>query len=121
MLCGLPCTSALQPSGPCETEFDHDHSDDHHDHSNDHHDHHHRNHGHHDHDHYNPHNCHHHDLKIVIFRLIPAANMGEYEPPRERPEDGGLYPLNAEVTNTLMMVMMSKDDHDNLMKIMTIW
>ena len=23
--------------------------------------------------------------------------MGEYEPPRERPEDGGLYPLNAEV------------------------
>ena len=31
------------------------------------------------------------------FRLIPAANMGEYEPPRERPEDGGLYPLNAEV------------------------
>ena len=46
--------------------------------------------------------------------------MGEYEPPRERPEDGGLYPLNAEVTNTLMMVMMSKDDHDNLMKIMTM-
>ena len=75
----------------------------------------------HDHDHYNPHNCHHHDQKIVIFRLIPAANMGEYEPPRERPEDGGLYPLNAEVTNTLMMVMMSKDNHDNLMKIMTIW
>merc|ERR1712179_135277 len=31
-------------------------------------------------------------------RLIPAANMGEYEPPRERPEDGGLYPLNAEGT-----------------------
>jgi len=30
--------------------------------------------------------------------LIPAANMGEYEPPRERPEDGGLYPLNAEGT-----------------------
>jgi len=24
--------------------------------------------------------------------------MGEYEPPRERPEDGGLYPLNAEGT-----------------------
>merc|ERR1712198_255264 len=32
------------------------------------------------------------------FKLIPAANMGEYEPPRERPEDGGLYPLNAEGT-----------------------
>jgi len=31
-------------------------------------------------------------------RLLPAANMGEYEPPRERPEDGGLYPLNAEGT-----------------------
>merc|ERR1712088_497680 len=31
-------------------------------------------------------------------RLIPAANMGEYEPPRERPEDGGLYPVNAEGT-----------------------
>merc|ERR1712010_240864 len=27
-----------------------------------------------------------------------GANMGEYEPPRERPEDGGLYPLNAEGT-----------------------
>ena len=35
--------------------------------------------------------------KVNSFRLIPAANMGEYEPPRERPEDGGLYPLNAEV------------------------
>merc|ERR1711953_1527008 len=31
-------------------------------------------------------------------RLLPAANMGEYEPPRERPEDGGLCPLNAEGT-----------------------
>merc|ERR1712088_1114521 len=39
-------------------------------------------------------------------RLIPAANMGEYEPPRERPEDGGLYPLNAEVANTIIMTMM---------------
>ena len=35
--------------------------------------------------------------RVNSFRLIPAANMGEYEPPRERPEDGGLYPLNAEV------------------------
>ena len=39
------------------------------------------------------HFCH----QVNSFRLIPAANMGEYEPPRERPEDGGLYPLNAEV------------------------
>jgi len=31
-------------------------------------------------------------------RMIPSANMGEYEAPRDRPEDGGLYPLNAEGT-----------------------
>ena len=45
-------------------------------------------------------------MTIIITRLLPAANMGEYEPPRERPEDGGLYPLNAEVANTIIMTMM---------------
>ena len=45
-------------------------------------------------------------MTIIITRLLPAANMGEYEPPRERPEDGGLYPLNAEVANTIIMTMV---------------
>jgi hypothetical protein len=30
--------------------------------------------------------------------MVPSATMGEYEEPKERPEDGGLYPLNAEGT-----------------------
>ena len=41
--------------------------------------------------------------------------MGEYEPPRERPEDGGLYPLNAEVdmitTNTNKIIIHHYHHH----------
>ena len=31
-------------------------------------------------------------------RLLPSLEMGEYSPPQERPEDGGLYPLEEEGT-----------------------
>ena len=32
-------------------------------------------------------------LKYYFSRLIPSVNVGEYGPGPERPDDGGLYPL----------------------------
>jgi len=33
-----------------------------------------------------------------VQRLLPSLEMGEYSPAQERPEDGGLYPLEEEGT-----------------------
>merc|ERR1712098_945581 len=33
-----------------------------------------------------------------LQRMIPSMTMGEYEAPRVRPQDGGLYPLSKEGT-----------------------
>ena len=31
-----------------------------------------------------------------LFRLLPSLTVGEYGPAVERPEEGGLYPLEEE-------------------------
>merc|ERR1711962_136119 len=42
--------------------------------------------------------CHTHNNMKELQRMIPSATMGEYEAPRARPQDGGLYPLSKEGT-----------------------
>merc|ERR1712126_725666 len=42
--------------------------------------------------------CHTQNNMKELHRVIPSATMGEYEAPRVRPQDGGLYPLSKEGT-----------------------
>merc|ERR1712126_681423 len=42
--------------------------------------------------------CHTQNNMKELHGMIPSATMGEYEAPRVRPQDGGLYPLSKEGT-----------------------
>merc|ERR1711962_1176537 len=42
--------------------------------------------------------CYTHNIMKELQRMIPSMTMGEYEAPRVRPQDGGLYPLSKEGT-----------------------